>query len=70
MASGFCRPATLAEEADSKWESATFVVDIPHRPRLVVDLSPQNYYLYDRAFKYEVLPAFVSMLERGDAMAS
>lgn len=46
------------------------MADVERNPRLVVDLSPQNAYLHDRRFKYETIPAFVSMLKRGDHMAS
>lgn len=70
VANGFCRPATLAEQASAQWTSATFVADVERKPRLVVDMSSQNEYLHDRRFKYETIPAFVSMLKRGDHMAS
>lgn len=70
VANGFCRPAALAEQPSAQWTSATFVADVERKPRLVVDLSPQNEYLHDRRFKYETIPAFVSMLKRGDHMAS
>eukprot|EP00170_Pyropia_yezoensis_P005674 contig_23041_g5690 len=70
VANGFGRRATLAEQTSAQWTSATFVADVERKPRLVVALSPQNAYLYDRRFKYESIPAFVSMLKRGDHMAS
>lgn len=70
VALGYCRPATPAEAAAAQWEAASFVTDIAHRPRLVVDLSAANAWLHDRRFRYETLPAFVCSLKRGDHMAS
>lgn len=67
---GYCRPASPAEQAAARWQSASFVTNISTKPRLVVDLSPQNASLHDRCFKYENLPTFVSMLKRGDHAAS
>ena len=43
---------------------------VARRPRLVVDLSPQNEWLYNRKFRYETLPAFTAALKAGDHMAS
>ena len=70
VANGFCRRATPAEAASAQWSCATFVTDVARRPRLVVDLSPQNAWLYDRRFRYETLPAFAAALKAGDHMAS
>lgn len=67
---GYCRPATEAEARYARWQAATFVTDINRKPRLVVDLSPVNSWLHDRSFKYELLPNFITMLKKGDHMAS
>jgi len=70
VANGYRRRATPAEEASAQWQSASFVTDVARRPRLVVDLSPQNEWLYNRKFRYETLPAFTAALKAGDHMAS
>ena len=67
---GYCRRATSAEAASAQWQSALFVTDVARRPRLVVDLSPQNAWLYNRKIRCETLPAFTSALKAGDHMAS
>lgn len=67
---GYCRPATPAEAMSPHRQAASFVADVDRKPLMVVDLSPVNCWLHDRAFKYDVLPSFIAMLKKGDHMAS
>lgn len=67
---GYARRATPQETAASQWECASFVANVSTKPRLVVDLSPVNDDLYDRHFRYEMLPAFIAQLKAGDHLVS
>lgn len=56
---GFARRATAAEARKARWVSASFVVDIATKPRLVVDYRHMNAFLGDRPLKYEAMAEFL-----------
>lgn len=67
---GFARRARAAEARRARWVSASFVVDINTRPRLVVNYKHQNAYLEDRPIRYAQLADFVMDLALDDHLTS
>lgn len=58
-APGFSRRATAAKARRARWVSASLVVDINTKPRLVIDCKHQNKYLEARPFRYEQMADFI-----------
>lgn len=67
---GFARRLSRAEAARARWVSPAFVADRCRKPRLVIDLSYINNFLYDKPFRYEGLALLLSLLHPDDYMVS
>lgn len=69
-ARGLARRATAAEARRARWVSASFVVDINTKPRLVIDYKHKNKFLESRPFRYEQMADFIVDLCRDDHLTS